>query len=522
MGDSGKRPFNRLIIVSLFTILTILGVIFSVYFILVANTLYMLLLAICFLVLSLISGFFNVTTAYTYYTSYFYGKFLKKLNKTLKPMTKKPSVAVVVPVYNEDPGMVASNLATLRKINYPKNKMRLYVLDDSTDMQMRAGIERASKRNNAMYIHRDNRKGFKAGALNNFLRYSKEEYIAVFDADEYITDPEFMNDLLPYFQDEKLSFIQTEKRYAKGTFFSDCVDLFDAFFFKFVQPARALHNTALFAGSCGIIRRSALDSVGGFPEYVIEDTFFSFESDIHNYKSLYIPNVYALGKPITKFTDLMRQQWRYNYGDTQFLTYFLHSLRRDNAKKNTFSAISKIDYLSHGMGLNYISVVLVLFTVVSLLTVFSNSPLLATSIRQTLYVSSFQLSTISLELLGMTAFLLAVAIPILLTKIYFKSARKGLMIFVLNFALAFGRFKAAIAAIFNGNPSFGWAKSKGSDISSRILPSIRNSSTEMAFSILLIFSSVVALMGSNLEGAVWLAWYGALYASTLFFFVKYG
>jgi cellulose synthase (UDP-forming) len=89
-----------------------------------------------------------------------------------------------------------------------------------------------------------------------------------------------------------------------------------------VQPSRALNNTAIFAGSCGLIRRSALDKIGGFPEYIIEDTFFSFESDMHNYTSIYIPKVYAYGKPITTFTELVKQQWRYNYGDTQFMMYY--------------------------------------------------------------------------------------------------------------------------------------------------------------------------------------------------------
>ena len=106
-------------------------------------------------------------------------------------------------------------------------------------------------------MHRNDRKGFKAGALNNMLKHSKEEFVAIFDYDEVPHKHRTsLMDMLPYFSDKKLSYIQTEKRYFKGTFFSDTVDLFDAFFFKFVQPSRALNNTAIFAGSCGLIRRT--------------------------------------------------------------------------------------------------------------------------------------------------------------------------------------------------------------------------------------------------------------------------
>ena len=331
MDASETGIARRLTVVLLFFILSATSIVFSAYLLMHAYGLLFYAIAISFTALALISCVFNTMTAYTYYKSYFYTAYFNKLTASLKPMKGYPSVAVVMPVYNEDPEMFGKNLHRLRDLEYDKSKLTFYVLDDSTKPDVRERIERISRDNKAVYIHRSDRKGFKAGALNNMLKHSKEEFVAIFDADEYLTNTRFLLDLLPYFQNKEVAFAQTEKSYRRnGSLFTDSVNLFDALFFKFMQPSRAQHGTAIFAGSCGIIRHSAIDAVGGFPEYVTEDAFFSFESDMNNFKSVYVPRVYALGRPIT-FSELTTQQWRYNYGDTQFLMYFLRRMK--NAKK---------------------------------------------------------------------------------------------------------------------------------------------------------------------------------------------
>ena len=365
----GDKFTLRILTVAIFIVLAIAGLAFSLYLFIIAKNTYMYVVATAFATLSVVSGFFNISASILYYRSYFYGKYISKIRRKLRPMLSYPSVAVVVPVYNEDSAMVEDTLSNLRKLEYPQKSLNYYLLDDSTNAEIRSEMMRIAKENKFTYMHRDNRKGFKAGALNNFVSSMKEEFIAIFDYDERLTNPKFLKDLLPYFQDPNLSYIQTEKTHRKANLFADSINIFDGFFFKFIEPARALNNTAIFAGSCGIIRVSALRDIGGFPEYVIEDTFFSFKSDLYNYKSLYVPKVYALGKPIKKFTELVKQQWRYNYGDTQFIKYFFK-----NRKSMKGSPISSMDYLTHGFGLNYISVILIMFTIVSIFIVFSAVP----------------------------------------------------------------------------------------------------------------------------------------------------
>ena len=518
MTDIIKRSTVALLVVMLFIFLTISGMAFSLYLIYFgAHSLYIYVLATIFLLLSAVSGFFNIFTAYSYYRSSFYGEYLDEISKSITPLSRYPTVAIAMPVYNEDAVTVEKNLLRMKSLNYPGEKLSFYLLDDSTIPETERELRSFAGKNGIKYMHRSNRKGFKAGALNNLSRHMTEDFLAIFDYDEYITDTNFLTDTLPYFEDRSLSYIQTEKRYFKGSFFSDTVDLFDAFFFRFIQPSRALNNTAIFAGSCGIIRSSALRKIGGFPEYIIEDTFFSFESDMHNFKSIYLPKVYAYGKPIATFTELVKQQWRYNYGDTQFLMYFANRIRRGGTKRQ--SVMSTIDYITHGFGMNYISTVLILFTLVSILVIFSSASPANVSIVQLVQA---QYITTTIELLGISTFVISILAPIIITKIHFKSVRKGFMVFMLNFSLSFIRTKAAIAASLNRYPSSGWSKGGEPDRKGRAVHTFRNTISESAFSSTLFFLGVLAFIINNVFGAVWLMWYAALYASTFIFFYKYG
>ncbi len=502
----------RLIAAAMFIVLAVAGMGFSVFLFMVAKNIYMYAVATLIFLLSIISGFFNVFAAFLFYRSYFYDEHLLELKSTILPLKSFPTVAIAMPVFNEDPKVVKRNLESLMKMEYPKNKLRIYLLDDSTKDPIREELRAFSKKSNITYLHRANRTAFKAGNLNNMLKHSKEEFLAIFDYDEYLKNTKFLLELLPYFADKKVAYIQTQKTSSGGTFFSDCVNLFDSFFFNFIQPARAIDNTAIFAGSCGIIRRSVLDELGGFPEFIIEDTFFSFESDIHNYKGVYIPKVYAYGKPITSFSALVRQQWRYNYGDTQFIKYFLN-----NKPKKRSAPLWNMDYITHGFGLNYLSSMLILFTLVSVLLVFSNLPFVNINVFN--INASLNLVT-ELEIFGAMAFILSFFLPVLLTKIYFKSLRKGFMVFLLNFALAISRTRAAIAALVGSDPTWNWNRIKGK--SGDFKYSIYATRYELGFASVLFVLGYFAAMNHNISGSVWLLLYGLLYVVATVMVYKYG
>ncbi len=169
-----KKSTSRLLVVSLFVLLTISGLIFSLYLIYYgAHDIYTYLLAGLFIVLSLVSGFFNIFIAYSYYRSSFYNEYLEGIKRYLKPLTSYPTVAIAMPVYNEDVDTVKRNILRLKDMKYPKSKMKFYMLDDSTNPDMQKDLKSFSASNHITYLHREQRKGFKAGALNNMLEHSK-------------------------------------------------------------------------------------------------------------------------------------------------------------------------------------------------------------------------------------------------------------------------------------------------------------------------------------------------------------
>ncbi len=503
---------GRFLTIFLFLLLSIAGLIFSIYLFSVSSNFYMYVLAISFTILSVVSGFFNIYASVWYFRSFFYDDYLAKVTEEAGKLESYPTVAVAMPTFNEDPDLIAKNMAELKKMNYPKDKIRFYLLDDSTKKEVSAKLVEAAKKHGFEYSHREDRTGFKAGNINGLVARANEEFLAIFDYDEFLTDKDFLLDTLPFFKDKKLAHIQTEKRYAKHSFFSDTVDIFDAFFFKFIEPARALNNTAVFCGSCGVVRMSVLKEMNGFPTFVIEDTFFSFESDMLGYKGLYLPKVYALGKPIKTFTELSSQQWRYNYGDTQFISYFL---KKKNKKG---SPMAKVDYITHGFGLNYLSVVVLLFTIVSIGLVFTYIPF--AHINFYALTDASQLS-LYIELLGLFAFTLSLLTPVFLTKIYFGSFSKGFMVFLLNYTLTFIRTKAAIASFLKGNPRKGWLR-QTEDTVHNIRYALSNTKTEVVFSSVLFFAGAFALFNYNISGGIWMLWYAVLYGLTVVMFYKYG
>ncbi|MEM2896936.1 MAG: glycosyltransferase, partial [Candidatus Bathyarchaeia archaeon] len=125
---------------------------------------------------------------------------------------KKFKVTVQLPIFNEFYVVKRLIDACIRMTDrYGKELVQILLLDDSTDDTTKLLAELVKKYKNLGYdiemIHRDSREGFKAGALQNALKYTKNEFIAIFDAD-FVPPEEFLIRVIPYFEDEKLGLIQ--------------------------------------------------------------------------------------------------------------------------------------------------------------------------------------------------------------------------------------------------------------------------------------------------------------------------
>jgi hypothetical protein len=236
---------------------------------------------------------------------------------------------------------------------------------------------------------------------------------------------------------------------------------------------------------------------------------------MNDYKGLYVPKVYAYGKPMTTFSSIIKQQWRYNYGDTQFLMYFVGN----RGLKNKLSAQCTAEYISHGFGLNYLSVMLILFTITSIMIVFSNLPFFHMGILK--IISNSNNNLIGLELFGMAAFAVSFFTPAILTRVYFGSAKKGFMIFVLNFSLAVVRTKAALAALLHIDPTKQWSRSPNGGRFD-VKYALYKTRYEIALAVALFVFSYLAAASSNIEGSLWLVFYGMLYLCATLMVYRYG
>ena len=156
----------------------------------------------------------------------------------------------------------------------------VYVLDDSTEPEIMKKIDSfAEKEEKVNVIRRKDKTGFKAGNLNNALSIVPSEYrfVAVVDADEIIPES-FVKDLIGFFaSDDKLAFVQAtnlSNPFQKTNFAKD-LSLVNDIHWKYMVPARNKYGFVMFYGHGGIIRRSALEEVDGFPEIVSEDIALS-------------------------------------------------------------------------------------------------------------------------------------------------------------------------------------------------------------------------------------------------------
>ncbi len=241
----------------------------------------------------------------------------------------RSGVAVFIPVYNEEPRIVEACIRACTAIAY--HDFRVFLLDDSTDEGKRAAMQEFARRYNVRYVHRDHRRGFKAGAINHALSLldGRTPYLLVLDADQQVK-PAILADLIPVLEaDPGASFVQTpqffrsEKNDAISVTFSYQQHIYN----KHVCRGLCVNRTAMLTGSNCIFRVSHLAAIGGMDETCIaEDIATAFAFHLRGRRGIFIDAVYAEGIAPPNLAAYFTQQLRWAYGNTRLLLTIFRSL----------------------------------------------------------------------------------------------------------------------------------------------------------------------------------------------------
>lgn len=448
-------------------------------------------LSIVFFVLVTSNTIFNSFGCYYYIRSYGLNKF------TPKKLTAYPRVAVAIPARNENEEMVKRNLESIMRLDYPKDKLRVFLLDNSTNRSEE--LERFCRGMGINYVYMENPVKLKSYVMNKFLDMVDEEYIAIFDADEYLTDPSFLKETLPYLEGEA-GFVQTEKQFAPGSFFANGVNTYYSFFYKFIQPVRNLSRSTMFCGSCGVVRKSVVKQVGGFPNTPTEDAAFSFKADLIGKGGVFIPKTYALGEPIEHFETFLSQQWRYTIGNVWILMEYFQNFFKLKAEKH-------IHYLAQTFGYAYLSVLFIFYSFLSIAFVLTDIAL--RSINSQVFLPQH------LKMFAVSYMIAIFLLVVVGGRLYFGSFRLGIMAMLLNFSSAFLRTKAMIVGFLRAKTKF--IMSRQNKLKRSLIEALRANLIETSYSFLLFSLSLLSFLRSDFVSAFWLFWYSTLFFTSLIF-----
>ncbi|HML10368.1 MAG TPA: glycosyltransferase, partial [Stellaceae bacterium] len=231
-----------------------------------------------------------------------------------------PTVDLFIPTYNEPLSVVQNTVLGALSIDYPLDKLKIYILDDGRREEFREFAEACG----VGYITRDNNLHAKAGNLNQALSVTEGELLALFDSDHVPTRAFLQLTIGWFLRDPRLSLVQTphhfyspdpfERNLRAGTTVPNEGQLF----YGLIQDGNDLWNAAFFCGSCAVIRREAVESIGGFAiQTVTEDAHTALRLHRAGWNSAYLRLPLAAGLATERLAIHVGQRMRWARGMTQ-------------------------------------------------------------------------------------------------------------------------------------------------------------------------------------------------------------
>ncbi|WP_455285914.1 UDP-forming cellulose synthase catalytic subunit [Cupriavidus necator] len=246
------------------------------------------------------------------------------LNRRPAPLppdpTSWPTIDVLIPTYNEPLRVLQPTVYAALGLDWPPDKLRIYILDDGRRDEVRdfahdAGVD---------YLARDEHAHAKAGNINSALRYTQGEYVAIFDCDHMPVRSFLQMTMGEFLADPKCAMVQTPHHFFSPDPFERNFDTFrrvpneGSLFYGLIQDGNDFWNATFFCGSCAVIKRAPLEEVGGIAvETVTEDAHTALKLHRRGYNSAYIRIVQAAGLATENLAGHIGQRIRWARGMAQ-------------------------------------------------------------------------------------------------------------------------------------------------------------------------------------------------------------
>lgn len=263
--------------------------------------------------------------------------FLKNRKKETKPFSyfqELPIVTVQLPIFNEV-YVVERLLRSVSELDYPREKLQIQVLDDSTDdtkdLTERCVAELQVRGFNVERKHRIDRTGFKAGALESGLASAAGDFVCILDAD-FVPQPDLLQKTIHFFTDPKVGMIQTRWGHLNRTY--SLLTRVQAMFLDghllLEQTARSRSGRFFnFNGTAGLWRTSCIQEAGGWQhDTLTEDLDLSYRAQLAGWKFVFLPDVITPAELPVDMNGFKSQQHRWTKGSVQTCKKLLPTIWR--------------------------------------------------------------------------------------------------------------------------------------------------------------------------------------------------
>jgi len=291
-----------------------------------------LILSIHYLLVSILCIYGTHRIYHSWVAKRLIGDLTSRQNTILADKVYSPNVTVQIPLYNEK-FVAARIIDRVSEFKYPREKLHIQVIDDSTDESVGIVAERVRYYKSLGYdidhIRRPNREGYKAGALAAAMEAVKGEFIAIFDAD-FVPETDFLLKTLPFFQNPKVGLVQSRWSYlnSKVNTLTRLQSLMLDAHFGVEQVARSGQGVYFnFNGTAGIWRKETIEDAGGWnADTLTEDTDLSYRAQMRGWEFVYRPEISSPSEIPENMRAFKVQQHRWAKGTIEVMKKILPSI----------------------------------------------------------------------------------------------------------------------------------------------------------------------------------------------------